>query len=165
MSTMLHILLRKQEYENQTLKEIHDELINYTLFEWFEGTFDHFSLWHPNNRSYYGADNKDELRKFVQKWHYDTIANANEAEKRIRDMKEQYGCNYITELPALYDSSNVLIYDLYEALATLTNHFSYSNSELYYGEDYGWCTMLPDDVKKEAEEQPENFILIECFYH
>lgn len=162
MSNLLQILLRKEEYKGQSLQEIHDELINYTLFEFFPGTFDYFSEWHPNNKSYYGADDKDSIRAFVHNWRRKVIEKENKAELAVRQEMNLFGCDYITDLP---DINNVLIWDLYQALGALTNHFSYSDSKLYYGEDYGWCTFLPEAIKNDAEKHPEKFVLIECFYH
>ena len=173
MSYELNVLVKKEDYEEKTLKEIHDELINFKLFDQFKGTFDYFSLWDSdNNKSFFGKDKPDELKTIICNWNKDIIAKLNKAEKNIHERMQKNGDKYISEYILKIDSSKddwqytmCNFFDFKDAFLALTNEFSFGQNWIYFSEDWGWNTYLPGEIEKDAVEHPENYILVQCFYH
>lgn len=66
MALLLYIL-RKNDSE-ETLQEMHDELINDTLFNDFPEQFNYFSLWDESNQSVLGTQDPERIVNIVKEW-------------------------------------------------------------------------------------------------
>lgn len=162
MAEVLYVLLRKEEHEGETLQEIHSDLINYDLFDNFSGVFDYFSYWIDSNTSFWGEKDPKRMQDVVGRWNPTMRQLEEEAEKEIKQMKEQQGVEFISQLE---DTKDFVLWRFRQALCALNGHFTYGQNYLFYDEEHRWETYLPEEVEKEAIENPERFLIIEAFYH
>ena len=164
MAESLFIMLRSDEYEGTSLKAIHDQMTDYTLYEDFRGSFDYFSLWREDNESYFGKNDPERLQEDVQEWNKRIDKSLYSLEQEIRTEMKKQGVKSLTEYKP-QDNNRHLLWKFRQALCSMTDHFTYGQNYLYRSDDYGWCTRLPDDVIEDAMTHPEDYIMIQCFYH
>lgn len=162
MSETLNILLRADEYKGKTLKEVHDTMINSLLFEDFSNVFDFFSFWEEGNESFAGSERPEELRVVVKNWNSSISAEVNAAEKALKEVMKKEEAEHMSDLES---SGDMILWNLRQALCARTDLFTYGQNYLYRDDDSGWHTWLPKEVVVNVKEHPEEYILIQVFYH
>ena len=163
MADTLNILLKADKFDDSSLKKIHDTLINFTLFEDFKD-FDYFSLWGEDNESYFGKDNPEKMKEDVVKWNERIDKRMKSLEKKIAVEMSVQKVDSLTDFKVCGDVP-YLLWEFRQALCAMTNLFSYGQNYLYRDDYEGWCTYLPKRVKEDAMLHPEDYVMIQCFYH
>lgn len=156
MASLLYIL-RKNDSE-ETLQKMHDELINYTLFNDFPEQFNYFSLWDESNQSVLGTQDSERIVNIVKEWN----STVCEIPSYCKTILQEIACGKkLTEL----EETGGFLMKLQEAFSARVNIFTFGQQRLYYDEQNGWLTYLTRDIEKEIFDHPEKYALIQCFYH
>lgn len=160
MGNILKVLISMNRYEDCTAKEIHDELINYSLIEEGFAQFDYFSLWDDGNDSFLGKDDPERLIREVSEWNAEIT---NELKHELAEIM-QHGFTTPEEVIEYFDNHPFAAYSLSTALKTFDDSFSYGDKLLFdkYGE---YHTRIPDQMLEDIIENPAEYAIIEVIYH
>jgi len=158
----LKVLLPVADYEDYSVREIHDCLINDKLWEDF-GTheFDHFSLWHMSeyNGSFLGKDDPQRLIAETENWNKEILSSLE------KELEKIVVFNKPEEIVSFFQENEFEAFRLREALSAFDNSFQYGGDRLVYDEDGCYTVMIPEEMMEDIKENPQDYALIDVTYH
>lgn len=163
MGCILKVLVPVTDlYEDYTLEEIYDDLINNRLFNDFgTGIFDYFSFWDTVNQdeAFFGRDNPQRMIKEVEKWNKDLISCLTKELDNIAPLKTS------DDILKYFEETPFAAYRLREALNAYDDHLQYGGYRLAYLKEGDYRIRLPYDTIKDIMNHPEDYAIIEVVYH
>lgn len=168
MAETLRILVSiDNTYDQMSLQEIHDQLINNELFDLLPGKFDYFSLRDVEDECYFGKDHPEWIVKEAKEWNRLINTQFEDAYKQLQRKaldKTLPFTKFIETHP-----NDLSVWEFKNGICAISGSFQYGMNSLVIEHSGGFTDYvgpyMSQDVLQNIEKHPENYAIIECYYH
>ena len=167
MATELKVFVKLADAgEGRTIESIHRELIDTTLYNEYPGEFEYFSYYQEEDGSFVGRDAPEGIKKEATAWN---SRIDEQFKKAFDDLSQQADFSSGEAFLGSIAKGTCTYWSLHHFISAMNqemDHFQFGQHYLVYDEaENEFSVRMPEEMVHDAIVNPEDYAVIEVYYH